>query len=133
MVVDASVWVSLLVPQDAHHRVCRGWINRELTAGTSLVIPAHGLAEVAGTVARRTGYAADGRHARATLLAVPGLRLVPIEAGLADSAASAAADYLLRGADAIYAAVAQALNLPLVTLDEELRRRTAGFVQVGAP
>jgi predicted nucleic acid-binding protein len=67
------------------------------------------------------------------LLAVPGLRLVPIEAGLADSAASAAADYLLRGADAIYAAVAQALNLPLVTLDEELRRRTAGFVQVGAP
>lgn len=133
MVVDASVWVGLLVPQDAHHRVCRDWIDRELTAGTALVIPAHALAEVAGAVARRTGYAADGRQARAMLLAVPGLRLVPIEAGLAQSAAATAADYLLRGADAIYAAVANALNLPLVTLDQELRQRTAGFVRVLAP
>lgn len=133
MVVDASVWVGVLIPQDAHHAACRAWIGRELTARTPLVIPGHALAEVAGAIARRTGSPADGRQGVATVLAVPGLRLVPVDASLARAAADAAADRLLRGADAVYAAVAHALNLPLVTLDAELHRRAAGFVRVVAP
>lgn len=67
------------------------------------------------------------------MLATPGLRLVPIDAGLARVASDAAADYLLRGADAVYAALAHVLNLPLVTLDAEMDRRAAGIVRVVAP
>src|SRR5712691_948952 len=102
MVVDASVWVAALVPGDVHHTACRDWLAAELTAGTTLVIPAHALAEVAGAVARRTGRPADGQQAVATILAVPELQIVPINDALARAAAQLAADYLLRGADAIY-------------------------------
>jgi predicted nucleic acid-binding protein len=133
MVVDASIWVAVLVPRDAHHAVCRAWIGRELTAGATLLIPVHALAEVAGAVARRTGYPAEGRRALATLLAVLRLQLMPVDAVLARSAAEAAADHLLRGADALYAAMAHLLGLPLITLDAELRRRAAGLVRVVAP
>ena len=133
MVVDASVWVGVLLPGDAHHAACRAWIGRQLATRTSLVLPAHGVAEVSGAIARRTGYPADGRQALATILATPGLQLVPIDVGLAQVATNAAADHLLRGADALYAAVAHALNLPLVTLDTELHRRATGFVRVIVP
>jgi predicted nucleic acid-binding protein len=56
-----------------------------------------------------------------------------VTAVLARSAAEAAADHLLRGADALYAAMAHLLGLPLITLDAELRRRAAGLVRVVAP
>jgi predicted nucleic acid-binding protein len=133
MVIDASVWVSLLIAQDVHHRACRAWIGRELMAGTTFAIPAHAPAEVAGAIARRTGLPMDGRQGAATVLATPGLQLVGIDADLARGAANAAADRLLRGADALYAAVAHALNRPLVTLDAELQRRAAGYVQIVVP
>jgi predicted nucleic acid-binding protein len=133
MVVDASVWVSSLVPDDVNHMASSGWLGRELSVGSILVIPGHAPAEVAGAIARRTGQPALGGQAAARLLTLPSLRIVPIDASLAHAAANVAADHLLRGADAVYATVAQALNLPLVTLDAELQRRAAGFVHVVAP
>jgi predicted nucleic acid-binding protein len=71
-------------------------------------------------------------HSRPSV-AVPRLQLMPVDAVLARSAAEAAADHLLRGADALYAAMAHLLGLPLITLDAELRRRAAGLVRVVAP
>ena len=133
MVVDASVWVSSLVPSDGSHSASSTWLARELSAGTLLVIPGHAPAEVAGAIARRTGQPLLGRQASARLLALPGLRLVPIDASLARTAAETAADHLLRGADALYAVLAHTLNLPLVTLDGELQRRAAGLVRVVVP
>ena len=129
MVVDASVWVGVFLLQDVHHGTCRAWLSREITARALLAIPIHCLAEASGAVTRRTGLSAHGRRAVRDLLTTPGLELVPIDIGLAREAADAAADYFLRGADALYAALAHRLNLPLVMLDAELRRRTAGYVQ----
>jgi predicted nucleic acid-binding protein len=56
-----------------------------------------------------------------------------VDAVLARSAAEAAADHLLRGADTLYVVMAHLLGLPLITLDSELRRRAAGLVRVVAP
>ncbi len=133
MIVDASVWVSSLVPADVKHPASSAWLARELAVGTILVIPAHAPAEVAGAIARRTGQPLFGRQASARLLAIPGLRLVPIDASLARNAADTAAACLLRGADALYAVLAHTLNLPLVTLDGELQRRAAGLVRILVP
>ena len=44
-VVDASVWVSRLVPQDIHHAASQRWLE-EQAAGGDLV---------AGAISRRTG------------------------------------------------------------------------------
>jgi predicted nucleic acid-binding protein len=133
VVVDASVWVGLLVPVDAHHAACRGWLRRHLANSASFVVPAHALAEIGGAIARRTGNALRGRLAVETVLATPGLQVVPIDAGLAQAGAELAADLQLRGADALYAVVASLLNLPLVTLDAELRQRASALVETVVP
>ena len=122
-VVDASVWVSRLVPTDPHHEATVGWFARQEQEGGFLVVPALMPPEVAGAIARRTR---DGRLARRAvdrLLRLPALRLVTLDRGLAKLAASLAADLGLRGADAIYVAVARRLGLQLVTWDRDQRER----------
>jgi predicted nucleic acid-binding protein len=133
MIVDASVWVSSLVAQDPHHQESRGWLVRLVQQGETLVVPALALPEVAGAVARRTGSAELGREAARRMLRTPGLRLVALDGNLGEEAADLAADARLRGADAVYAAAARALNLPLFTWDQDLAERATRFIQVSHP
>ncbi len=58
-----------------------------------------------------------------------GLTLVPVDLDLA----RAAARDLLRGYDAVYLALAARVAAPLVTLDNELRRRASAEVDVLGP
>jgi predicted nucleic acid-binding protein len=133
-VVDASLWVSQLVPGDAHHRAARRWLDAALAAGGwTPVVPALALPEVAGAVARRTGVPALGEEALAALRAVPGLRVVALDISLGEEAGRVAARLGLRGADAVYVAVAHALGVPLVTLDDELEARAGRFIRVERP
>jgi predicted nucleic acid-binding protein len=52
---------------------------------------------------------------------------------LAQLSAEIAADYALRGADAVYVAVARRYNCTLVSLDREQRERAAALVQTRTP
>ena len=52
---------------------------------------------------------------------------------LADVALRLAAHLHLRGADATYVALAQHLDVPLVTWDDELLQRTGGIISVYTP
>lgn len=130
-VVDASVWVSRLVPQDVHHTVSRDWLRQ--ASGDILAEPILLLSELAGAIARRTRQAYLGRQAVRRVLAVPTLRLTAVDRELGSLAAALAADYRLRGADAVYAALAYRLNIPLVTWDNEQIMRLQGVIQVGVP
>lgn len=132
-VVDASVWVSRLVPQDVHHETSRSWLEAFLRSGGVVVAPLLLLAEVAGAIARRTGEPRLGREAVARILRVPGLRLVTLDPGLGQEAARLAADLRLRGADAIYVATAHSLGIPLITLDREQRDRAGHVITVRPP
>ncbi len=53
-VVDASVWVSRLVPADVHHDLSRRWMTASAASGALLIGPALLLPEVAAAIARRT-------------------------------------------------------------------------------
>jgi predicted nucleic acid-binding protein len=132
-VVDASVWVSRLVPLDAHHRAAKQWLDAQERAGALLIGPALMPPEVAGAIARATRRSAIARHAVRRLLRLPALRLVDLDGDLAEHAAWLAADLSLRGTDAVYAALAQRLGVPLVTLDRELRERASTVVQTQEP
>jgi predicted nucleic acid-binding protein len=132
MVVDASVWVSRLVPQDVHHAATREWLEQQARSGQLFVAPVLALAEVAGAISRRAGRRL-ARRAIVVLLRVPGLRLVPIDTRLGQSAARLAADLALRGADAVYVAMAHHLNLPLTTWDGEQRERANRLIVVRSP
>lgn len=132
-VIDASAWVSLMVGEDVHHPASRRWFADRAAQGGPFVIPAHALAEVGGAIARRRQRAADGDAALALLLRFPGLRVVAVDARLAWRAASLATQGRMRGADAIYVALAELLGLPLVTWDREQTERAADWVAVRRP
>jgi predicted nucleic acid-binding protein len=66
-----------------------------------------------------------GQQAVAALQDLPGLRMVEMDASLVTTAAQLAADLGLRGADALYVAVAYRLGLPLATLDEDQIKRAS--------
>ena len=64
---------------------------------------------------------------------LPYLRFVPLTRSLALAAASLAADYRLRGADAVYVAVARQFGTTLVTLDDQQRTRAATSISTRTP
>jgi predicted nucleic acid-binding protein len=132
-VVDASVWVSRLVPHDVHHAVSRRWLEEQAAEGDVLISPTLLLAEVAGALSRRTGQSELAHQAVQTLLPLTELRLVPLDSRLGRSAARLAGKMGLRGADAVYVATAHHLNVPLVTLDREQRARAGRLVEVRSP
>jgi predicted nucleic acid-binding protein len=91
------------------------------------------LAEVAGALSRITGAPRVGHDLLQHLLRLPTLRLVPLDAPLGERAALVAAELGLRGADAIYVAVAERLGLPLITWDDDQRRRASRLISVRRP
>ena len=64
---------------------------------------------------------------------MPHVQLSPLDDTLIDTAAEIAADYALRRADAVYAAVARRHNCTLVSLDREQRERAAAIVITRTP
>jgi predicted nucleic acid-binding protein len=132
-VVDASVWVSRLVPQDVHHAASRGWLEEQAAGGNLAISPTLLLAEVAGAVSRRTGHSELAHQAVQMLLRLTELRLVPLDSRVGRSAAQLAAETGLRGADAVYVATAHHLSVPLVTLDRDQQARAGRLVEVRFP
>ena len=133
-VVDASVWVSRMVPGDVHHDRCQAWFEAQTAAGGLLVAPVLLLPEVAGAISRRTGRSSLAQRAVDVLQALPpSLRLVSVDPTSARLAAQLAADYALRGADALYVTAAHQLGLPLVTLDSEQLDRSRAVVSTISP
>lgn len=133
MIVDANIWIARYITTDAYHAQSTQWLNHQASAGTGLVGPQFVLPEVAGAVARITGSSLRGQEALNHLLAIPRLRLVPVDRTLFLEAASLAARLRLRGADSVYVAVARRLGLPLVTWDQQVAQRAGVVITVIAP
>lgn len=133
IVIDASVWVSRLMLDDAFHEVSRAWMGEVVEAGEMLVAPIILLAEVAGAIARRTGNPRLGHQSVQQIRQVPTLQIIDIDNSLGDYAAQVASDLRLRGADATYVAVADRFDIPLVTWDQELLDRAGAVISVQMP
>lgn len=132
-VVDAGVWVSRVVEEDVNHEASRLWLAGLVEEGATIAVPALLLAEVAGAIARRTGRPELALQALSLLQRLPNMRLVPIEAELAQLAGRFAADLGLRGADAVYVSLAHRLGVPLVTWDGEQRVRSTASIDLLTP
>jgi len=132
IVVDASVWVSYFLKEDVHHPISRPWLTNQLENGI-VVGPTILLGEVAGPVARETGDKALAHATHQKLMELPTLRIVPVDDRLGEAAAIAAVDFGLRAADAIYVALAQVLNIPLITWDRRQGERGAAAVLTSSP
>ncbi|HEV2109236.1 MAG TPA: type II toxin-antitoxin system VapC family toxin [Thermomicrobiales bacterium] len=133
IVVDASVWVSALMPRERHHIQSRQWFERWNQQDQLIIAPILAVSEVAGAIARRTGTPEDGRAAATDLFAAPSVHLVPLDEHLGRDTAMLAADLSLRGADATYVAVAQRFDVPLLTWDHDQAARAEVAIPVQAP
>lgn len=125
MVVDASVWVSAFLPADAHHVAVVAFLACLVERGEPVALPNLALAEIAGAIARRTDDAGLAAEALALVRRQALLSVVALDDSLGEAAALLAMNARLRGADAVYVALAARLNTALVTLDREVLERGA--------
>ena len=107
--------------------------ERKIEQVDTLTTPALGLVETAGAIARRTGSELLARRACRAIERLPNVLVVVPDGALWNAALGAAAARSLRGADAVYVALADLLQLPLVTWDREQRERAGRRVRVIAP
>lgn len=133
MIVDASVWVASVLEKDAHHEVCLAFMHRFVKEQQIAIVPLLVWAEIAGAVARRTRDTDRGMKVAELVAAKAWVRGVTLDASLANESMRLAARLRLRGADAVYVALAAACHEPLLTLDAEMLERTRGVAEAFTP
>lgn len=131
--VDASVFLNAFNPYEAGHEDSYRLLARFQEQATPIVVPTLLLPEAASAVSRGREDEALARKFAAALSRLPHLVLIAVDAILAQQAAGIAAQYRLRGSDAVYAAVALRFGSTLVTLDREQRERVQAVIPARFP
>lgn len=91
------------------------------------------LPEVAAAIIRPTGDERLGVEAVRRLESMRGIHFIPLDHHMAELATDVAVRHRLRGADAVYMALAQDCGTTLVTWDKELLSRGPGVVPTMTP
>lgn len=131
--IDASAWISRLLPNDSNHTPASNWIVHHISTGGRFVAPVLIVVETAATLARITGNQNLARNSISQLYTLRSMRLLPIDQALVDEAADVAVGFSLRGADSLYVAVAKMLGIPLVTFDNEQLTRPTSIITTIKP
>lgn len=131
--IDASVFLNAFNPYEAGHEESRRLLARMQEQAVPIIVPTLLLPEVAAAVGRGRDDADLARCFATRLRKLPHLVLAPLDETLAQQAADVAAQYRLRGSDAVYATVALRFGSTLVTLDREQRDRVADVIPARWP
>lgn len=126
--VDASVFLNAFNPSETGHEESKramAWLQEQ---AIPMIVPTLVLPEVAATIRRVRGDETLARDFAGALSRLPNLMLINLDSTLAQQAADAAAQYRLRGSDAVYAAVAIRFGTVLMTLDREQYERLGQVV-----
>ena len=131
--LDASVVMNTFNPAEAGHAISLQLQTAIQSQAIEVIVPTLLLTEVAATIGRVLGDAPGARDFAMHLSRLPYLRFASLTRPLALEAANLAADYRLRGADAVYVAVARQFGTTLVTLDDQQRTRAAASISTCTP
>ena len=131
--IDASVFINAFNPHEAGHAESLQIITAIQERGDPVIVPTLLVPEIASAVARASDDRAGAlQYAHATA-ALPHVTLVPLTRAMARQAAELAARHRLRGADAVYLAVARRYGTTLVSRDDEQRTRGASVTLCQTP
>jgi predicted nucleic acid-binding protein len=133
IVLDASVAVAAVRPNEPTYARARARVNAILTGKNALLVPALFPIEVTSALARRAAWPKAQIGIYVASLLAPPCRLVTIGPRRAESIAAVAATTRLRAADAIYVWLAATNGAALVTSDDEILQRVGTLCQVEAP
>lgn len=131
--IDASVWVNADSPNEPQQPMSRSLLDRLRGGAVPIFLPTLLAAEVAGVISRTRGNPLLAEQMASALLALPSVRWIPLDDRLGRLAAELAAKHRLRGADAVYAAVALANGCELISLDQEHLTRLTAVVRTSTP
>ena len=127
------MWVNADSPAEPHQAESRALLDLLFARGLPIVVPILLPVELAGAIARTRGDSALAEEMAKVVLALPAVRWIAVDDALARRAAELAARHRLRGADAVYAAVALSHRCDLVSLDREHLTRLATVVPTLTP
>jgi len=131
--VDASVWVNAFDNREPGHTTSREMLDVLKVRVIPIIVPNLILAEVAGAISRTREDPEQAEAFTSALGNLPNVTLVPLDEAHACRAQSLAARHGLRGADAVYAAVAEQSGCTLITLDNEHLTRLSAIVKTSTP
>ena len=132
-VIDASVLVADVRPQEPSHADARALLQQIAASGWTVYLPTIVLAEVAAAVSRATRQPTLARRLVAALQSVPCFQFVPVERSIGQLAAHIAADHQIRGCDSVYVALARQKAATLITLDQHQLTRAPSAVAARTP
>ena len=130
---DASVFVAAARQEESQHAVSLTFLELVQQSEWNVFCPVLVLPECSAAIPRPTGNETLAEELVSLIETFPGLQLVPFSLQLARRAARIAATHRLRGADAIYVAVAEEFAALLVTWDLEMLERSPAVVQTETP
>lgn len=126
VVIDASVWIAAVDSGDPAHASSADCLGIVARRQIQVVVPSLTRVEVACALTRRFGDAAASRALAAALFDAAFVFEEVVDAALASRAVLVGTTTRLRGADALYAAIAARETAPVITLDRELLERGGG-------
>lgn len=132
-VIDASVFVADARPAEPFHADAHRLLETLTARRCHLYVPAIVLPEIAAAISRGAGDPALAREAVDLYRHWPGVRVRAADEALAALAAEVAAEYRIRGCDAIYVALAYVEEAVLITLDGQQRERTPATIRARTP
>ena len=112
--LDASIWVLLVDPEDPHHEDAVALISQQAATLAALDLTLH---EVGNAIGVKGGNAREADNVIRLLLACCRDRVVKADADLVDSALEIAAEHNLTAYDAAYVAAARRHGWTLVSTD----------------
>jgi predicted nucleic acid-binding protein len=121
--IDASVFVNAFNIYESGHAESLQILTVIQQRGDPVIVPTLVVVEIAAAVARVTDDTVGAQQYASATAALPHLTLVGLSPALARQAAALAASQRLRGADAVYLAVASRYATTLISRDEEQLRR----------
>ena len=131
--IDASVYLNSFNQHEPGSIDSQAFLAQVHQQALPVFAPTLLLVELAAAVARTLQTPADGLQLAQALQGLPGITWVSLDQALALQVSRVGSQHRLRGADAVYATVAQRHNTILVTLDQQHLQRLASLVIVKKP
>jgi predicted nucleic acid-binding protein len=131
--VDASVHINALNPLEEGSPESQLFLERVFRRPWPVFSPTLLLVEVAAAIARVFADTGRGLVMAQAVRGLPGQAWIPLDDVMAEDAARLAAECRLRGADAVYAAVAQRYGTMLITRDRQQLERLSSSLPVVTP
>ena len=131
--IDASVHVSAVNAAEAESAISQAFLSSIRRQNLPLFCPTLLLVEVAAAVTRALDDPIRAAALAAAVGGLPNQTLGSLDEALTDRASGLASTVRLRGADGVYAAVAEQYGTTLVTLDRQQLERLPPMIKVVRP